>query len=99
MKYCAYQERSQSEVRNKLKSLKVYYEIIEQVIAELINQDFLNEERFARAYARGKFNINGWGKRKIIAGLKHKDLTKQCIILGLSEIDDQFIRINSIKIW
>lgn len=87
-KYCAYQERSQSEVRQKLYQLGIRNDDAEEVIIQLISENFLNEERFARAYARGKFNIKHWGKNKITAGLRQKGVSEACIRMGLSEISE-----------
>ena len=70
--YCAYQERSQQEVRDKLYELGAYPNVVENVISQLIGDNFLNEERFANAYAKGKFRQKGWGKIKIKQGLKLK---------------------------
>ena len=88
MKYCAYQERCQSEVRQKLNTFQLTPDQKEQVIAELIEQNFLNEQRFAEAYARGKFRIKGWGKKKITLALKQKDISEYCIKKGLLQIED-----------
>lgn len=87
-KYCAYQERSQSEVRRKLGENGIKGEDAEFVISELITEGFLNEERFARAFARGKFRVNKWGRRKIEAALKQKGVSPFCIRQGMSEIKD-----------
>jgi len=70
--YCAYQERAQQEVRDKLYEWGLWTDAVENIITELISNNFLNEERFARAYATGKFNQNGWGRIKIKQGLKLK---------------------------
>jgi regulatory protein len=87
--YCTYQERSQQEVRDKLYSLGLHRNDVEDVLADLITAGFLNEERFARAYAGGKFRINGWGKNKIRSGLIQKKVSPKCIELGLSEINEK----------
>ncbi len=58
------------------------------MLTTLIQENFLNEERFARTYVRGKFNIKRWGRNKIISGLKQHDVSKKCIQLALTEIDD-----------
>jgi regulatory protein len=87
--YCTYQERSQQEVRDKLYSLGLHGNDVENVLADLITAGFLNEERFARAYAGGKFRINGWGKNKIRNGLIQKKVSPKCIELGLSEINEK----------
>ncbi len=87
-RFCAYRERCHSEVRSKLISIKVYGDDLEEIILELIQDDYLNEERFARSYARGKHRINRWGKNKITKGLKFKAVSQYCIKKGLSEIED-----------
>ena len=70
--YCAYQERSQQEVRDKLYEWGLWEAAVENVITELIGANFLNEERFAKAYTQGKFKQKRWGKNKIKQGLKFK---------------------------
>ena len=87
--YCAYQERSQQEVRNKLYEWGVWPSVIERIISELIEDSFLNEERFAKAYAKGKFNQKGWGKIKIKHGLKLKNVPLVIIKKALNEIADE----------
>jgi regulatory protein len=85
--YCAYQERSQQEVRTKLYDWGLWPNEVEEVISELIENNFLNEERFARAYVSGKFNIKHWGKIKIKQGLKLKKITDKMIAIALDTID------------
>ncbi|MHB1178518.1 MAG: regulatory protein RecX [Daejeonella sp.] len=85
--YCAYQERSQQEVRNKLYDWGLHERDVEQIISELIEQNFLNEERFAIAYTLGKFRIKGWGKIKIRHALKLKGVPEKMIIKSLKAID------------
>lgn len=87
--YCAYQDRCHSEVKSKLIELSVYGHDLEEVISQLISEDFLNEERFARSFVRGKFKIKNWGKTKIIQHLKAKYISEYCIKKGLSEIDEE----------
>jgi len=87
--YCAYQERCHSEVRSKLYQLGVTRKIHDELISDLIQQDYLNEERFAVAYARGKFRINRWGKRKIESGLREKQISDYCIKKALKEIPEK----------
>jgi regulatory protein len=70
--YCAYQERSQQEVRDKLFEWELRPQVVEDIISQLITGGFLNEERFAKAYANGKFNQKAWGRLKIKQGLKLK---------------------------
>lgn len=86
--YCAYQERCHSEVRNKLLELNFRGAELEEAIASLIADNFLNEERFARSYTRGKFRIKHWGRRKIVNELKKKQVSEYCIKKGLTEIDE-----------
>ena len=84
-RYCAYQERSHSEVRNKLWKLKCPPDEAEEVMVLLIEQGFLNEERFARSFARGKFRQKSWGRHKIRQGLREKGIGEQLVELALSE--------------
>lgn len=97
-KYCAYQERCQFEVRNKLFNQQLSEEEIENIICELIDQNYLDEERFSRTYVRGKFGIKGWGKVKITQHLKQKRVSEYCIRKGLEEInqDDYYSKLNTI---
>lgn len=85
--YCAYQERSQQEVRDKLYDMGLHKEDVENIISDLIDNNFLNEERFAITYARGKFRIKHWGKIKIKQHLKLKKVSDYCIKKALSLID------------
>lgn len=85
--YCAYQERSQQEVRDKLYDMGLHKEDVENIITELIGENFLNEERFAIAFARGKFRIKQWGKVKIKQHLKQKRVSEYCIKKALALID------------
>jgi regulatory protein len=86
--YCAYQERSHSEVRHKLYSYGLYKSDVDEILSTLIVDGFLNEERFAKAYAGGKFRMKKWGRLKIVNGLEAKGVSKTCIRLGLKEIDE-----------
>ncbi|OMP77772.1 regulatory protein RecX [[Flexibacter] sp. ATCC 35208] len=87
--YCAYQERSHSEVKTKCLELGLRGDEIEEAIAALIADNFLNEERFARAYAGGKFRSQKWGRKKILAGLRQHQVSAYCIKKGMEEIDDE----------
>ena len=87
-KYCAYQERTHRDVRSKLFEYGLSSDDADILITQLINDGYLNEERFAKAFAGGKFRIKGWGRIKIIHELEAKGLTKNCIQLGLKDIDD-----------
>jgi regulatory protein len=86
-KYCAYQERSQQEVRDRIYSWGLHRNDVETIIADLITAGFLKEERFAIAYAGGKFRMKGWGKIKITLALKLKKVPDKLINKALSEID------------
>jgi len=85
--YCAYQERSHKEVREKLYSFGLYKNEVEQLVADMVEADYLNEERFATAFAGGKFRMKGWGKMKIKAELKNRGVSEYCIKIGLARID------------
>ena len=86
MNYCAYRDRSQKEVEDKLNEMRMIPEAKEKIIIQLMQEDFLNEERFARSFARGKFRIKKWGKVKIKSELRKKQISEPIIKLGLSEI-------------
>ncbi len=91
--YCAYQERSQQEVRDKLYEFGIYPSEVEEIISELIQNNFLNEERFAIAYALGKFRIKNWGRIKIRQGLKLKRVSDKLIQKALKAIDgDDYLK-------
>ncbi|MBN8692700.1 MAG: regulatory protein RecX [Bacteroidetes bacterium] len=85
--WCAYQERSQFEVRNKLFEYGIFNEEAENIISQLIQENFLNEERFALAFARGKFRIKRWGRIKIKLELKQHKVSEYCISKALKQID------------
>jgi regulatory protein len=87
-KYCAYQERCHQEVRDKLYELGLHKTDVEELIAELIEQNFINEERYAQAFVRGKFNYKKWGRNKIVRELKRKKISPYCIKKGLKEINE-----------
>lgn len=86
--YCAYQERAHKEVRDKLYGYGLYKREVDEILSDLITEGFLNEERFAKAFAGGKFRIKHWGRVKIINELESKGLTTNCITIGLKEIDE-----------
>lgn len=85
--YCAYQERNQREVKQKLLGYGLLPYIADEILMELIQDGFLNEERYAQAFARGKVNIKGWGRKKIEMELKMRGISTPCITKALSEID------------
>ncbi len=84
--FCAYQERTQQEVRDKLYGYGLNKDSVEIIIVKLIQENFINEERFAMAYAGGKFRIKKWGIKKIQEALKQKNISEYCIRQALKEI-------------
>lgn len=86
--YCSYQERCHSEVRNKLFELGARGLDLDNIIVRLIEENFLNEERFAIAYAGGKFRQKQWGRIKITLELKARKISEYCIKKALKEIDE-----------
>jgi regulatory protein len=86
--FCGYQERCHQEVRDKLCSLGVKPADREEIIAQLISDNYLNEERFAIAFAGGRFRIKSWGKIKIRHELRLREVSDYCIRKALGEIDD-----------
>lgn len=87
-KYCAYRERCVQEVRQKLQQECVSETEAGKIIVLLMKEGFLNEERYATTFARGKFRINGWGRRKIEAALLQQNIPGEYIRKGLSEIGE-----------
>lgn len=85
--YCSYQERCHAEVKEKLYSFGLYKQVVEECISQLIEENYLNEERFAVAFAGGKFRIKSWGRKKIQQELKQKKVSEYCIRKALQEID------------
>lgn len=88
-KYCNYQERCHQEVLSKLFELGAGREYADQLIAELIEANLLNEERFTKSYCRGKFSLKKWGRNKIRMHLKQKKVSDYCIKKGLAQIDEE----------
>ncbi|MES2487848.1 MAG: regulatory protein RecX [Bacteroidota bacterium] len=86
--YCAYQDRYHDEALQKLRSLGMIPQAIDVIMGHLIEHNFLNEERFARSFARGKFRIKRWGRRRIVQELKFRGITKYNIDAALKEIPD-----------
>ena len=85
--WCAYQERSQHETRQKLYEYGLFSEDVEGIIADLIGENFLNEERFSIAYASGKFRIKHWGRIKIKNELRKHRISEYCLNKALKSID------------
>lgn len=86
--YCAYQERSHAEVKEKLYNLGVWKKDHDEIISTLIEENYLNEERFAIAFAGGRFRMKQWGKMKITYELKQKQVSDYCIKKALKQIDE-----------
>jgi len=86
--YCAYQERCHKEVAHKLKELGMIPAAIDTIISQLIQENYLNETRFAQSFARGKFRIKKWGKNRIVRELKLRDISDYNIKMGMKEISD-----------
>lgn len=87
--YCAYQERCHEEVIQKLKSLNMIPQAIDIIVGHLLEHNFLNEERFAQSFARGKFRIKHWGKIRIVRELKARQISRYNINSALKEIDEE----------
>ena len=86
--YCAYQERSHSEVKQKLYGFGLYKSEVEELLAKAIEEDYLNEERFAELFAGGKFRMKHWGKVKIVYELRQKGVSSYNINKALKAIPD-----------
>lgn len=86
--FCAYQDRCHKEVIEKLQKMNMIPEAIDLIVSELIHDNFLNEERFARSFARGKFRIKKWGRLRIVRELKFRNISKYNIDSALKEIEE-----------
>ncbi len=87
-RYCAYQERCHKEVSKKLYEMRMIPDAVDQIFSHLLQHNFLNETRFAQAFARGKFRTKKWGKRRIVAELKQREISKYNLQIALKEIPD-----------
>lgn len=88
--YCAYQERCHKEVRQKLRDLGLWGDVVDEIISELITDNFLNELRYAQAFAGGKFRIKKWGKKRIIQALQLNQVSAYSIKKAIqNEIPDE----------
>ncbi|MBO9561426.1 MAG: RecX family transcriptional regulator [Niastella sp.] len=87
--YCGYQERSHTEVKEKLYSFGLYKQQVEELLSQLIEENYLNEERFAIQFAGGRFRMKQWGRVKIKYELKQKRVSEYCIKKALKEIDEE----------
>ena len=86
-KYCAYQERSHKQVYQKCRDYGLTEDEANQILIELISSNFLNEQRFAEAYVKGKFKVKSWGKQKIVNGLNNAGVSKKLIENSMDKID------------
>jgi regulatory protein len=96
-RWCASQERCHEDVRKKLIEHRVFGDDLEEIMATLISEDFLNESRYALAYVSGKFKINEWGRNKILAGLKQKKISAYNIANAMKEINENDYQKTLIK--
>jgi|SRR6476661_3260724 len=85
--FCAYQERTQKEVEQKLKSYGLDEDDAGEIIIRLSREKLLDEERFAKAFVRGHYRHKKWGRRRIMQELKQKGISEYCIKVGMKEID------------
>ena len=88
--YCAYQERCHKEVTEKLKTLGMFQTAIDHIINHLLEHNFLNEERFSKAFARGKHKFKHWGRHRIKQELKFRDISAYNINAALKEIETDY---------
>jgi len=86
--YCVYQDRCHKEVVQKMHEYQLIPEAQEMILLGLLKDNFLNEERFAKSFARGKFRIKSWGKQRIVRELKFKEISAYNIKTALKEIDE-----------
>lgn len=87
--FCAYQERCHKEVIQKMRSIAIDSTIVDEIVVHLIQNNFLNEERFACSFARGKHRIKNWGKTRIINELKLRNISQYNITTALKEITSE----------
>jgi len=85
--YCSFQERCRLDVKQKLLGWGILGNLIPNIIMKLIDEDYINEERYARSFCRGKFRIKKWGRKKIEFELKKKHLSDDHINIGMEEIE------------
>ena len=94
-KYCSYQERCLADVKTKLNEWKAAEKTVEKIIQTLEKEDFINEERYAIAFALGKLRNNKWGRNKIFYAMTQKQIPEIYIQMGLNEIDEEeYIQIS-----
>jgi len=88
-RYCVYQDRCHQEIGKKLREMRMIPDACDLILLHLMEHDFLNEERFSRSFARGKFRIKQWGRRRIEMELKQREISAYNIKAGLSEISQE----------
>jgi regulatory protein len=98
-RWCAADEKSHFHVRTKLIEHQVYGDDLEDIITELIQENFLNETRYASAYVSGKLKINEWGRKKIIFGLKQKYVSSYNIQKAIQSIDEELYQSTLEKLF
>ena len=86
--YCAYQERCYKEVEQKLYDFQLSLSEREEIIIYLIENNYINEERFAQSFVRGKHNYKFWGKNRIVNELKFRNISSRIITIALKELPD-----------
>jgi regulatory protein len=98
--YCVYQDRCHKEVVSKLKEMRMITLAIDDIISHLIEHNFLNEERFAKSYARGKFNIKHWGRNRIINELKFREISSYNIKTALQQFskEEYYTKLDAIAL-
>ena len=87
-RYCVYQDRCHKEIETKLKEFVLIEEARNQIVLHLLEHDFVNEERFSKSFARGKFRLKKWGKQRIVREMKQREISAYNIKVALREIDD-----------
>ena len=87
--FCVYQDRCHKEVEKKLSEYNLISEAKDSILLHLLQENFLNEERFSKSFARGKFRIKKWGKQRITRELQMRDISTYNIKIALKEIDEE----------
>jgi len=90
-RYCAYQDRCHKEVKTRLLEMRMIPEVIDHIIAHLIQENYVNEERFARNFTLGKFRQKQWGRNRIIRELKQREISSYIINSVLPEIENEYL--------
>ena len=90
--YCLYQERCHTEVKQKLYAYGLHKREIDEIIADIIENNYLNEQRFAVQFAGGKFRVKQWGRKKIQYELQQKGISANIIRIALNELEEPAYR-------